>query len=1157
MRILSFALFALISILSFPPRTARATSPWLSLGTVHGCMIANSGLAECWGLNGDTTELLGDGVDGNNVVGIRQAYDVNNSPADTAAISTGATHSCLLRAEGSVLCWGSNQQGQLGRGGVVNAPPYAALLAEVSGFESNNATYAASKIATGSNHTCVIVAEGEVRCWGRGNEGQLGNGVLQTSTTSVQTSTITAVNPSTTAIGIAAGNNHTCAVLKNGSVACWGDNTSGQLGIGNTASPQTTPQWITGLSGVVAIAAGGKTTCALTQTGELWCWGGNDVGQVGYGNFGTNALSPTRVIFSGVTEVAVGGRHTCARMLDNLVKCWGANDKGQLGRFGPLTNQSSPVLASTIPSVRYLTAGNNTNCARRLTDDFTICWGDNSAGQLGYDINNYSYSNSPFVLPTGSTSQAHFDNMKGGGNHFCGVDRGMLYCEGGSKTGATVFDSFYPQKQIMSQVGLFATGGSHTCAVGKPQHPDLPPYGLYCWGANDRSQLGPTNFVGGVRQAINMTNVTALAAGTEHTCAVGTWDGVTDLYCWGSNHYGELGPNGGVQGETPKPVGMSNTTALAAGFAFTCAAGTWNGVNGVHCWGWNDYGQLGPNGGNGGGTPKSVGITNVTALVAGYTFVCAVGDWNGVTDTYCWGANSRGQLGPNGSASGGGTPKPVGLSNVTALAAGASHVCGSGIKNGIAGFYCWGNSSYGQLGSTLAQDGTLNNTGLTDVSALALGIGYSCVQGKSNGKSGIYCMGTVDLQDSSSLPIPKGTLNNIGLEVHNVSMLALGENHTCSKGEVAGLTNVYCWGNNDFGQLGVTLPMGNISYKPQSVGLSSITTLTAGGKDSQSGKFTCASATLNGVEDIYCWGSNASGQLGLNGGAGGMTPKPIGISNNEFLTAGNKHVCAVGIWNGVKDLYCWGSNASGQLGPNGGAGGGTPQPVGISNIAFLIAGGEHTCAFGILNAIEDLYCWGSNASGQLGPNGGVGGGTPRPVGFSAINQLTAGSWHTCTTGTINNGPVGLYCWGSNNANQLGFAFNNTPNPTPILLTGLNNITALTAGAWHTCAAGTLNGIEDLYCWGSNIDGQLGPKGSDGGATPRSVGLSGVTTLSANNLHTCAVGVRKGVESLYCWGSSSYGQLGNSYVEGEPTLWSVPYFFSTRDTLFISGFGVAQ
>jgi alpha-tubulin suppressor-like RCC1 family protein len=306
-----------------PVTVAELKASAVAAGNGYTCAITESANVACWGYNG-----FGQ-------LGHRRRPD-SNTPvfieglsSDVSAIAVNGTHVCALLTTGNVQCWGDNSSGQLGDGnggeGIYSNSPVT-----VSGLSGVTA------ITGGYAHSCALTGAGGVLCWGDGESGQLGDG---SSGAGVYATTPIQVSGLSSGIhAIAAGGYHTCALTSAGGVLCWGDNTHGQLGDGSNTS-RVTPTPVSGLSsGVIAIVADYLHSCALTQSGSVLCWGDNDVFQLGLGEVDEpmrNTPSIAQGLESGIVAIGAGGLHTCAVTQAGEVQCWGANLYGELGTRAP------------------------------------------------------------------------------------------------------------------------------------------------------------------------------------------------------------------------------------------------------------------------------------------------------------------------------------------------------------------------------------------------------------------------------------------------------------------------------------------------------------------------------------------------------------------------------------------------------------------------------------------------------------------------------------------------------------------------------------------------------------------------------------------------------------------------------------------------------
>ena len=407
----------------------------ISVGYSHACAILEGGGVKCWGkgsdgkLGQDSTANIGDGgmTSGTAHLSVASAPLINLGADRTAkAVSAGEKHTCAILDNDSVKCWGKNNNGQLGLGdrdnrgdGVI--PDGMEALASVDLGTGRTA----KALVTGADHTCVILDNDSVKCWGFNHRGQLGYGDtgLRGSDAMNAVSVTPAVNlgAGRTAKAISAGASHTCAILDDDSLKCWGEGSSGRLGQdstdnigdggGSAAVADIDP--INLGSGAKSLSLGKEWTCAILDDDSAKCWGrGDSTAGTGLGqedhtpfsgnhigdNSGEMALLNAMLLGSGRTAKAVATLSCICLLLDNGgIKCWGRNNAGELGRgdTDALNIGDSALSASftTIPEIvaidlgsgrtaKAIDAGDQHVCAV-LDDNSLKCWGKNDNGQLG------------------------------------------------------------------------------------------------------------------------------------------------------------------------------------------------------------------------------------------------------------------------------------------------------------------------------------------------------------------------------------------------------------------------------------------------------------------------------------------------------------------------------------------------------------------------------------------------------------------------------------------------------------------------------------------------------------------------------------------------------------------------------------------------------
>jgi hypothetical protein len=296
---------------------------FISAGDRHTCAIEVGGQGYCWGLNAD-------GELGTAVAGDKTAPTAIAGGRTFLAISAGHGFSCGVVTGGQAYCWGLNSDGQLGDGSKT-ARPQPQLVTGGLTFTT---------IATNTRFACGLVTGGAAYCWGINTEGQLGDGTNQPRVQPM------AVVDGRTFNSIAAGEKHTCGTTPGGGGYCWGDNAEGALGNGATANSSRPVSLPNDRAVFTGITAGVGHTCATSTGGQGYCWGLNNLGQIGDNTLGTNRRSPV-ALDGGRTfiNISAGNGHTCGVTNDNQVYCWGSNVNGQLGD-GTTADKQIPFLVS-------------------------------------------------------------------------------------------------------------------------------------------------------------------------------------------------------------------------------------------------------------------------------------------------------------------------------------------------------------------------------------------------------------------------------------------------------------------------------------------------------------------------------------------------------------------------------------------------------------------------------------------------------------------------------------------------------------------------------------------------------------------------------------------------------------------------------------------
>jgi|GEM_PF-2056338 len=450
---------------------------------MSNCAVLATGRVRCWGWLGsfsgsgpadDPTAILSAT---NQVSGITDAVDTITTMAPD--------HICVVRAGGTVSCWGGGIYGSLGNGKTA----IATEPTPVTGVTT------ATGLSVGSQHACVRVSTGAARCWGTGQYGRLGNGSTADRDSPVSVSSMT------TATQVSAGDKHSCAVTASGSVRCWGYNGNGVLGNGNYTEADT-PTQVSNISTATAVASASTHACARLQDATVQCWGYNDGGKLGDGTtspttmpvtvVGLNTVDGFGTVTATPAAIATGGDASCALMTDEAVKCWGANQGG---------NVTSPTTVTGLDYVTSISVGNLHACAV-VASDGVVCWGDNTYHQIG-DGTTIASATPVAVAGVGNATM-----VAAGRKHSCAtISDGSVKCWGSNDAGqlgsadttATTGTLTFASPAVAVGVGDYTS-----CAL-------LTNQTVQCWGSGVSGQLGDGAMPAGHGRQLVPTDVIGLS----------------------------------------------------------------------------------------------------------------------------------------------------------------------------------------------------------------------------------------------------------------------------------------------------------------------------------------------------------------------------------------------------------------------------------------------------------------------------------------------------------------------------------------------------------------------------------------------------------------------------------------------------------------------
>lgn len=832
--------------------------------------------------------------------------DSSYSPAANAttdhiiiAAAAGDTHALALTTNGTVWSWGYNLYGQLGLGDSVNRLVPNLIVTDYVGAEFKNITaIAGGGLFNNPFHysfSLALKSDGTIWSWGLNSYGQLGLG------NTFDTNMPTKIDTNSNWITMNAGGFHAIAQKQDGTLWTWGRNDFGQLGLGYTSpltASITVPTRIENDTDWVAIAAGAHHTISLKSNGKIWSWGLNSVGQLGLGNT-TNSWTPTQIgNYSDWSKIDTGEYHTIGLRTNKTLWTWGYNNYGQLG-LANTTNSWTPTAVGN-NSDWFSVSGGGSHTISIKTNRTLWTWGLNFSGQLG--LGNTTNSWAPIQVGI----ESDWSIINAGYEYSLGIKNNKtLWAWGGGSSIYTygqlgVGDTINRNTPTLVNLSIpYTTISSLTGSVISLSRIDVS---WIAEPANEDgfkierkiSEAGTYQEIGTVGQDVSSWADTTVSGGIYYyyrVCAFNNFG--NGLY---SNELG-LATSG-------------NWFIVAAGGSHTMhlkADGT------LWTWGLNAKGQLGLNDITERLTPTQVGNqSNWIGADSDWFRIAGGGGYTTCIKTdrtlWAWGVNGMGQLGLNDTISRT-TPANVGNdSDWSRVAAGRntsiqapSHTIGLKTDRTL---WAWGYNNSGQLGlgdttpTSRTTPTKLNND--TDWVAIAGG-DYHTISLKSNGKLwawGDNSSGQLGLSDTV---VDCWTPTQVGTE-SDWNAIAAGSAHTIS---LKTDRTLWTWGDNGFGQLGLSDTMVN-SWIPIQVGTESDWLTIAAG--------TSHTMSLKTNRTLWTWGYNNYGQLGLGDTLDRWTPVQVGYDSDWLIIAAGRYHTISRKNNGT--LWAWGYNSNGQLGLN-------------------------------------------------------------------------------------------------------------------------------------------------------------------------------------------------------------------------------------------------
>ena len=831
----------------------------------------------------------------------------------------------------------------------------------------NGTLFKDGSISAGWYHTCGIRQnDSRVLCWGRGDNGRLGDGI----TANHNNSNPNITTDSSAYSSVSAGYTHTCGIRSNDSrILCWGYGLWGNLGDGETTD-NSNPNVTTDFSAYLSISAGYTHTCGIrANDSRVLCWGRGNYGTLGDGSTSThNTLNPNLTTdTSAYSSVSAGYVHTCGiRTNDSRVLCWGYGNFGHLGDGSTSAhNVGNPnITTSTSPySSISASAGYHHTCGIRANDSRVLCWGYGNIGQLG-DGSATAHNNSN---PNVTTDSSSYSSISAGGYHNCGI------------------------RANDSRV--------------------------LCWGYGTQGQLGDGAGAGRPNPTLisGSSIYSSVSAGSYyHTCGIRAND--SRVLCWGYGNDGELGDGSTASHNVLNPNITTDSSPYKKGFssseevlvsilgnAYINAGQNWSlGCRSYDFSSYSDWMNSSVMTINTAPVMQTVKINSTTNTstesIKGY---CNATDFEGSDLGYQYQWYNGSTLSINGT-----------IFKEGSISAGWYSACG--IRANDSRVVCWGYGAFGVLGDGSTTDNLIPNVTADTSAYKSVSVGDSHACGIRQNDSRVLCWGRCsnDACGDGQTTIDRYTPYPM-TDSSEYLMISASNYYTC--GIRANDSRVLCWGWGDRGEMGDGISADHTNP------IATLTTDTSGYKFIITGDDSSTHSCGIRANDsrVLCWGEGSDGQLGDGDNSSHNNPNPNITTDSSAYTSialGYLHTC--GIRANDSRVLCWGNGYAGQLGDGIIASHEVGNPTLINDASpylIITSGYENTC--GIRQSDKRVLCWGSGTLGGIGNGNNVDVGTPTlTLDSSAYSRITGGFEYYCG---IRTNDSRVLCWGYGDYGALG------------------------------------------------------------------------------------------------------------------------------------------